>query len=703
MFFGRRYLLAKWSSTMSTMASLSSRCSIILAGSPGSGKTTVGKILAQRLSRVWVDIDDHVLEPVWKTSVAEKLATLGDNGFLLAESEATCQFTIPKKSVVSLTGSNPLDAKSMTHLRKFGVVFLIDSSSTSIEARLGKMKVNRIVGQSSSSSISAVLSARTPFYESCYDERIIVSDQHTPEQIADLILEALDKDERFVSTRGYFGNETFCDVVRKGVAPDGGLYLPWRIKSPWSLGQLSRLVPLNYQQRLLRVMEHFPLGGLRPTRLSGMIDQAYKTFARPDNVLPLTHLAGPLYLQETYHGPTAAFKDLALQLTPHLILASEDAATPAILVATSGDTGVAALDGFSRVDVPVVVLYPSEGVSAVQRHQMLAFQSESSLVLGVDGDFDFCQAATKDIFSNSADCRHGYRLSAGNSMNWGRLVPQISYGLNSYLDLVKSSAIIMGDSINHIVPTGNFGHILGIYMAKRFLGVPIGRIVCASNSNDVLVEFIRSGVYDLTRRSLQKTISPSVDILRSSNLERFLYLLSDGDANFTAQCYRDLRTRGRFAIPPELVTRMHSDLTAYTCSEDDCLATISSTYQFTGTLLDPHTALGVYAANQLSSSVPSVVAATAHFAKFPKAIFAALGLDVSANESVDHLLQHLEKITSRTPMHRGLRECMLRSVPDETVYMPPDVQSISNKIDMFLEGQRRRIESAARYSEYRQQ
>jgi len=367
----------------------------------------------------------------------------------------------------------------------------------------------------------------------------------------------------YVSTRGYpdtlkdpEGQEklNFLDVVRKGLAPDRGLFVA-REFHPFYSGTLEDMIRLDYQRRALQVFDHFPISDMVRDDLKLMIYKAYSSFSHAE-VLPVTHLENNHYLMETFHGPTGSFKDLSLQLTPKILNHSvklhnasqadhTKKMTLGLLVATSGDTGTAALDGFGREgDIPVVVLYPKDGVSIVQKLQMMT-AAGSCLVLGVDGDFDFCQTTVKDILNSNelaedfARIVPNLKLSSANSINWGRFLPQVAFTVSSYLDMVKSGSINFGDTVDICIPTGNFGNILGTIYAKK-LGIPIGRIISASNVNNVICDFIKTGEYDLTGRSFQKTNSPAIDILVSSNVERFLHLLSGQNHEEIAKYFKDL-------------------------------------------------------------------------------------------------------------------------------------------------------------------
>lgn len=566
-----------------------------------------------------IDIDDDHLEPTWGTSVASKLKALGDHEFVQAEGEALMQLKVTD-TIISLSGSNPLHARSLEHIARDGLIFYLDIEPSEILARCERMKVDRIVGQSAH-SLASILAHRQSIYENCYDVRVMVSHGETPAQLAARIATVVQRKKttpaKYVSTRGYAGPEVqaldFLDVVQMGLSPDRGLFVPSCLKGlAFTRGEWTRMVGLPYQELALRVLERFPLGDrMPPSELRRVLYEAYSTFGHP-SILPLVHLEAKrppvhgqsavpfhsnLHLMETFHGPTASFKDLSLQLLPKLLQVALSRTTSVsgvpservgLLVATSGDTGTAALDGFSRQPgVPVIVLYPSNGVSIVQRAQMQTTGGDV-LVLGVDSDFDFCQKLVKDIFNDESVKRElraivpSLLLSSANSMNWGRFLPQIVFSISSYLSLVRQGRIRLGDEVHLVVPTGNFGNILGAVYAKLVLGLPLGRIVCASNTNNILFDFLRTGTYDLRHRRFTQTVSPSIDILVSSNLERFLYLLTDGDADQVRRLFDQLQADGHFTVSAHLLKRMQAVVQAGWTSEAECLATIKQTFDATG-------------------------------------------------------------------------------------------------------------------------
>jgi threonine synthase len=334
------------------------------------------------------------------------------------------------------------------------------------------------------------------------------------------------------------------------------------------------------------------------------------------------------FVLELWHGPTLAFKDMALQCMPlffsqALEQAHADGRTAfdfLILVATSGDTGVAALDGFAdRGHTRIAVFYPDAGVSALQQRQMTTQPGDNLTVLALDGDFDACQSAVKAVFDDEAFAaelgqRFGLALSSANSINWGRLLPQIAYYMSAYADLAAAGALGAGAPLDVCVPTGNFGNILAAYYARR-MGVPLGRLLCASNTNAVLADFIATGVYDISDRPLVKTPSPSMDILVSSNLERLLYDLS-GDPDLVAGWMHDLRDRRRFAVDGETKARLQELLTGDRVDDETCLRAIGAVHRQHGYLLDPHTAVAWETAARHGGAAPVLVVSTAHWSKF---------------------------------------------------------------------------------------
>ena len=427
-------------------------------------------------------------------------------------------------------------------------------------------------------------------------------------------------------------------AILRGLAPDGGLFVPDKIPA-FSRSEIESMAALPYPELATEILFRFLPGFTREE----LLEYARKAYASFDDsaVTPLHALEDGLWTMELFHGPTCAFKDVALQLLPYLLSAAlrkcgEDR-TVAILVATSGDTGKAALQGFA--DVPgtrIGVFYPRGGVSDIQRAQMVTQEGDNVLVLSVEGNFDDAQSGVKKIFSDIALKERlekaGVVFSSANSINWGRLVPQIVYYYAAYFQLLRSGAVSMGDPVDFSVPTGNFGDILAGYLAKRS-GLPVGRLICASNSNNVLTEFLQTGVYNRNRPFLL-TMSPSMDILLSSNLERLLYFLT-GSGEQVSRWMTELGETGCYDIGPETLARLKGEGFA-ACWSDEALtgATIRGTWEKTGYLVDPHTAVALYAARQVrktGGSAPCVVLSTASPFKFAPAMLASLGQQEAEN------------------------------------------------------------------------
>ena len=415
-----------------------------------------------------------------------------------------------------------------------------------------------------------------------------------------------------------------AQAVLNGLAPDGGLYVP-------------QTLPKVDVQAILKMdvyaMATAIIGSFLPDipNMEQLVEKAYRgKFTAPD--LTPTVQAGDLTVLELFHGPTSAFKDVALCMLPQLLTAAktqkgmqEDIL---ILTATSGDTGKAALEGFKDVDgIKICVFYPHGGVSAVQRKQMATQEGKNVTVLAVEGNFDDAQTGVKNIFATIQDGlpQGGCRLSTANSINIGRLAPQVTYYFKAYADLLQRGTIQMGDEVNFCVPTGNFGDILAGYLAKK-LGLPVGRLVCASNANNVLTDFIKTGLYD-RRRPLHKTVSPSMDILVSSNLERLLYLMSE-DAPMVAELMQKLNKEGFYQVPAELLTQIQAEFWGGCCDDAGAKRTIGKAFKETGYLCDTHTATGWAVAEdyraQTGDGRPMVVLSTASPYKFPAAVLSAL-------------------------------------------------------------------------------
>lgn len=420
---------------------------LLLMGLPGAGKTTVGKIVAHKLGLPVIDIDDDILETVWKMPVAAKLVSVGGERFLEEEGQALCNFSA-SGCVVSLTGSNPLHAEAMRHILQTGLVIYLDVDVEDVIRRLNKMKVNRIVGQEAGFSMKDILLYRKQFYEKWLDVRVFCGTGDTVEDVVDKVLLSVERyqkhnEESYLSTRcdrAKFPNQKLCfsDVVVEGPAADGGLYVPENGFPKIGKNEWLRLVSMSYPERALVLLEKciHPLD-VSALDLRTMIFKAYRSNFSSEKVAPVKHLIHNLFVQELFHGPTASFKDLALQLMPQLFAhCLPPMCNFLVLVATSGDTGSAVLSGFSRLSgadrnrTGVLVFFPEEGVSEIQKLHMTSYREGNARAVGVLSDFDFCQKSIKRMFGESELNGHlaveyCTVLSTANSINWARLLPQV--------------------------------------------------------------------------------------------------------------------------------------------------------------------------------------------------------------------------------------------------------------------------------------
>ena len=442
----------------------------------------------------------------------------------------------------------------------------------------------------------------------------------------------------FYSTRGE-GPVSGARAVINGIAKDGGLYVPADFPI-LSLEDLSDMSELTYQERAAYIISRY-LTQFSYEELLEYTKKAYAKFEDEDPA-PVVKVEDGLYILELWHGPTYAFKDVALTLLPYLLTGSKkkegvDKKT-LILVATSGDTGKAALEGFKDVEgTEIVVLYPSDGVSEMQKLQMVTTTGENVHVIGVKGNFDDAQTAVKQIFAgeemNKKFASLGCELSSANSINFGRLVPQICYYVSSYVDLVTTDEISLGDEVNFVVPSGNFGNVLAAYYAKR-MGLPINLLIVASNVNNVLTEFFENGKYD-AKRKFHKTISPSMDILVSSNLERLLYEITGRNPIIVKKLMNELREKGSYSIDKDLLDEKAPEFLAYSSSEKETEEIIDEIFEDYGYVLDPHTAVALSAyvkfVGEVNDGVPTIVTSTANPYKFPQSVLKAISGEETRN------------------------------------------------------------------------
>ena len=441
------------------------------------------------------------------------------------------------------------------------------------------------------------------------------------------------------STRNKGFSVDSAEAVLEGLAPDGGLYMPealpafdWKKCLNGTSQQMSAMI-------LSALLPDIP-------NMDDLVSKAYTGKFETEDLTP-TVPVGDYSVLELFRGPTSAFKDVALSMLPQLLTAAKREKGMdkdiLILTATSGDTGKAALVGFQDVPgVRICVFYPDGGVSQVQRAQMVTQEGSNVAVCAVKGNFDDAQTGVKQIFTGCQGKDLPFSLSSANSINIGRLAPQLMYYFRAYRDLLDAGKIQLGDRVNFSVPTGNFGDILAGYLAKR-LGLPVGTLICASNANNVLTDFIRTGTYD-RRRPLLKTTSPSMDILVSSNLERLLYLLS-GDTELVAELMKKLASEGVYTVPRELKEAIQAEFWAACCDDRRAAQVMGKVYKELGYLCDPHTASGFAAAEDYIAATddhsPMVILATASPYKFPAAVLSAIGgnTEGSEYEQMDRLNQ----------------------------------------------------------------
>jgi threonine synthase len=455
-----------------------------------------------------------------------------------------------------------------------------------------------------------------------------------------------------------------ANAIKNGLAPDGGLYMPESIPS-LSQDEIISLCEKSYAERAAYIMSKF-LTEYSHDELLSDCNQAYSEKKFPGGAAPIHKIDDKVYSLELWHGPTCAFKDMALQIMPRLLSRAlektDEKRTALILVATSGDTGKAALEGYRDVDrIKIKVFYPVNGVSRVQKLQMATQEGNNVDVCAIHGNFDDAQNGVKAIFADTEFAKELNEkdtfLSSANSINWGRLVPQVVYYVSAYCDMLKNGEIKLGDKLDVCVPTGNFGNIFAAYIAK-LMGLPLGKLVCASNKNNILTDFLENGTYD-RNRSFFTTISPSMDILISSNLERLIYLVCGSEK--TAKYMKELKENGKYTLAEEDFAKIKENFSGYYCDEENTKKTISYTFSERKYLIDTHTAVGYYSALQYIENEKSenkiILASTASPFKFASDVYKAISgkaptddlsaLDLLAKVSGEKIPLPLDKIGER--------------------------------------------------------
>lgn len=469
------------------------------------------------------------------------------------------------------------------------------------------------------------------------------------------------------STRGKGKVVEASAAIIRGIAEDGGLYVPEQF--PKITKSFQELGNMNYRELAFYIIKKY-FDDFSDDELKECIDKAYDEKFENSYIAPLTYKAGAHFL-ELYHGRTLAFKDMALSILPHLLKTAakkmDITKEIVILTATSGDTGKAALEGFDSVDkTKIVVFYPKDGVSEIQRRQMTTQEGKNTFVVGIEGNFDDAQNGVKEIFSDKAFnellTKEGYMLSSANSINIGRLVPQVVYYVYSYVSLLKDKKIKEGESINVVVPTGNFGNILAAFYAKE-MGVPLGRLICASNENKVLTDFINTGIYD-RKREFSVTNSPSMDILISSNLERFLYEISGRDEELISNLMKQLKEEGKYEITEDMKEKLKI-LYGDFADEKETLEAVKKVYETSEYVIDTHTAVAYDVYEKYKKATQDdrtvVIASTASPFKFPRSINEVLNFADSSASDFEMVQVLSDKMGLKIPKGiEGLEEKEIR-------------------------------------------
>ncbi len=454
----------------------------------------------------------------------------------------------------------------------------------------------------------------------------------------------------YISTRGGGDCLSAAGAIKQGIAHDGGLFMP-EILPDLDSQDIAELCEISYPERAAYILSRF-LTDYSYEELLEDCAAAYSSERFVGGAAPIHKLSDNIFSLELWHGPTSAFKDMALQIMPKLLSRAlkmtNETRLAYILVATSGDTGKAALEGYRDVPgVKIMVFYPVDGVSRVQKLQMATQTGSNVAVCAIRGNFDDAQNGVKKIFGDPDAAKlldsHGAFLSSANSINWGRLVPQIVYYVSAYCDLINSGEIYAGEKINVTVPTGNFGNIFAAFLAKQ-MGLPINRLVCASNRNNILTDFLETGTYD-RNREFYTTMSPSMDILISSNLERLLYTL--GGSELTSRLMKQLSTDGKYTIPADLKQAIDAHFTGLYCDEANTALEIKRTFSDDGYLVDTHTAVGLNCAKQYiernHDGLKMLVASTASPYKFASDVYKS----ITGSQPTDELsaLNELSELT----------------------------------------------------------
>jgi threonine synthase len=481
----------------------------------------------------------------------------------------------------------------------------------------------------------------------------------------------------YISTRDNWEAEESKAVIRLGMVPDGGLFVP----ESYPRINIDVLKKCSaYNVCAYEVMKHF-LTDFDESELKGIVEKSYgKNFHSPE-IAPIYQIESNTAFLELWHGPTAAFKDLALQCMPRLLInamrSESDSINVMILVATSGDTGKAALEGFRDVEgTKIITFYPIEGVSSIQKYQMITTEGRNTIAVGVRGNFDDCQTAVKKAFQDrllrEAAAKRGFIFSSANSINWGRLVPQITYYFWAYLRMYKEGMIGWKEEINICVPTGNFGNILSSFYAYR-MGLPVKRFICASNMNNILTDFINTGIYNIDR-TFFTTVSPSMDILISSNLERLIFDLEGKDGGRVEDYYNQLTSHKSFSLTKEAMDIINTLFYGDFATEEQTYKAINNVYSDHSYVLDTHTAVGYHVLRHYREKTgdvtPTVLTATANPYKFPVAVYRGITGEEVADDFKALFLLHKK---TNMPVHPCLLGIENRTVTNSDMIDPGEI------------------------------
>lgn len=492
---------------------------------------------------------------------------------------------------------------------------------------------------------------------------------------------------QYRSTRGSIDDTLNApQAIIKGLADDGGLLVP--VKFPFSSLPIEKLPKMTYQQIVQLILNLF-FDDFTSEQLQKGIEQAYGEQWDNQQITPISNSHSNNYYLELFHGPTLAFKDIALQILPYLmtsaVIIEQISNKIIILTATSGDTGTAAMRGFSNQSgTQVIVFYPHGGVSPVQLKQMLGQRGNNLTAIAIEGNFDDAQTEVKRIFNdtifNQQLQQNGYQFSSANSMNIGRLIPQIAYYFSAYGQLVDKGKIKSGDALNFAVPTGNFGDILAGYYAKK-LGLPINKLICASDENNVLTDFFKTGEYN-RQREFYLTNSPAMDILVSSNLERLLFDLADNNAELISKYMDQLVQEGHYQVNSIIKDQLDRQFAAGFATQDQVSQEIQRIYEADGYLIEPHTAVASFVTNQYQAShndkTPTVIVSTASPYKFPETVYKAITGQAVSTPGLT-AIHDLQKVVQQ-PLSNNVQALFEQSIRTEQVIQPAKMEKTISKL-----------------------